>query len=48
VETGEQLGNLRADGCTEIQGNLICWAAPASEVPALLRSFRRPAVTAAA
>lgn len=48
VETGEQLGNLRVDGCTEIQGNLICWAAPASEVPTLLQSLGRPAVTAAA
>jgi EAL domain-containing protein (putative c-di-GMP-specific phosphodiesterase class I) len=48
VETREQLGNLRVDGCTEIQGNLICWAAPAREVPALLRSLGRPVVTAAA
>jgi EAL domain-containing protein (putative c-di-GMP-specific phosphodiesterase class I) len=48
VETGEQLENLRLDGCTEIQGNLICWRAPAPEIPALLRIFDRPAVTAAA
>jgi EAL domain-containing protein (putative c-di-GMP-specific phosphodiesterase class I) len=43
VETAEQLGQLRLDGCTEVQGFLFSRPVPAGQVDALLRKIR-PAV----
>ena len=44
VETYDQLVRLRAEGCTEVQG--YCPAAPAGEVPRLLRQFQPDLMTA--
>ena len=40
VETNEQLGRLRAEGCTEVQGYLFSRPLPASEVPRLLAQIQ--------
>ena len=47
VETREQLEQLRAEGCTEIQGYLISPPRPAREVMGLLAMDRRQSVAAA-
>jgi diguanylate cyclase (GGDEF)-like protein/PAS domain S-box-containing protein len=47
VETREQLEQLRAEGCTEVQGFLFSPARPASSVAALLVRFGKDAVKAA-
>jgi EAL domain-containing protein (putative c-di-GMP-specific phosphodiesterase class I) len=39
VETKQQLGLLRAEGCTEIQGYLVSKPRPAREVPMLISDF---------
>lgn len=39
VETEQQLGLLRAEGCTDIQGYLVSKPCPAREVPMLIRDF---------
>jgi EAL domain-containing protein (putative c-di-GMP-specific phosphodiesterase class I) len=36
VETLEQLGRVRTEGCTEVQGYLFSAARPADEIPALV------------
>jgi predicted signal transduction protein with EAL and GGDEF domain len=41
VETEDQLDRLRAEGCTEIQGNFLSPARPASEIEALLPTVAR-------
>ena len=46
VETAEQLGWLRAEGCTEAQGYFFSRPAPAAEVPRLL-GLRLPDALAA-
>jgi diguanylate cyclase (GGDEF)-like protein len=48
VETGEQLAQLRAEGCTEVQGYFFSQPRPASEVPELLQRLDRRQVTAEA
>ena len=40
VETNEQLGRLRQEGCTEVQGYLFSRPLPASEVPRLLAQIQ--------
>ena len=39
VETHDQFTRLQAEGCTEMQGYFFSEAAPAAEVPRLLRQF---------
>jgi EAL domain-containing protein (putative c-di-GMP-specific phosphodiesterase class I) len=46
VETKEQLGILRAEGCTQVQGYLFSPPVPVAQVPALLQKLR-PRVRAA-
>jgi len=46
VETQGQFARLRAEGCTEVQGFLFSEAAPAADVPRLLRQFHRDPVPA--
>ena len=40
IETPEQLGRLRAEGCTEVQGYLISRPTPACNIPAMLAHDR--------
>ena len=47
VETEDQLERLRAEGCTEIQGNFLSPARPASEIEALLPTIAKKAGVAA-
>ena len=47
VETNEQLGRLRDEGCTEVQGYLFSRPLPASEVPRLLAQIHKQMRTAA-
>ena len=47
VETIEQLEQLRADGCTEVQGWLFSAACPASDVDQLIKSIARRNLKAA-
>jgi EAL domain-containing protein (putative c-di-GMP-specific phosphodiesterase class I) len=47
VETREQLEQLRAEGCTEVQGFLFSPARPAASVPGLLARFGKHAAQAA-
>jgi EAL domain-containing protein (putative c-di-GMP-specific phosphodiesterase class I) len=39
VETLDQLVRPRAEGCTEVRGFIFSEAAPAADVPRLLRQF---------
>jgi diguanylate cyclase (GGDEF)-like protein len=48
VETESQVERLRAEGCTEIQGNFLSPARPASEIEALLPKTRATKTGAAA
>jgi EAL domain-containing protein (putative c-di-GMP-specific phosphodiesterase class I) len=43
VETKEQLDQMRAEGCTEVQGYFYSKPLPASEVPQLLSGFEKRA-----
>jgi diguanylate cyclase (GGDEF)-like protein len=47
VETNDQFVRLQAEGCTEVQGFLFSKAAPAAEVPRLLRQFHSDEMPAA-
>jgi diguanylate cyclase (GGDEF)-like protein len=47
VETNEQLGRLRDEGCTEVQGYLFSRPLPASEVPRLLAQIHKQMRSAA-
>ena len=47
IETKEQLEQIRAEGCTEVQGYLFSKPQPASEVPRLLSSFGKKSQAAA-
>jgi diguanylate cyclase (GGDEF)-like protein len=47
VETHDQFVRLQAEGCTEVQGFFFSKAAPAVEVPRLLRQFHSDQVPAA-
>jgi EAL domain-containing protein (putative c-di-GMP-specific phosphodiesterase class I) len=47
VETKEQLDQMRAEGCTEVQGYFYSKPLPASEVPQLLSGFEKRAQRAA-
>jgi EAL domain-containing protein (putative c-di-GMP-specific phosphodiesterase class I) len=47
VETLEQLGHLRQEGCTEVQGYLFSRPLPARDVLHLLETGRREARPAA-
>jgi EAL domain-containing protein (putative c-di-GMP-specific phosphodiesterase class I) len=47
VETQEQLNQMRAEGCTEVQGYFYSKPMPASEIAQLLSSFQKRAQTAA-
>ena len=47
VETDEQAEQVRAEGCTEMQGYFICPPSPASEIARLLSGqLRKPASAA--
>jgi EAL domain-containing protein (putative c-di-GMP-specific phosphodiesterase class I) len=47
VETDEQAEQVRAEGCTEMQGYFICPPSPASEIARLLvEQLRKPASAA--
>jgi EAL domain-containing protein (putative c-di-GMP-specific phosphodiesterase class I) len=46
VETEEQLGILRIEGCMQVQGYLFSRPKPAAEIPALLRQLQ-PRIRAA-
>jgi EAL domain-containing protein (putative c-di-GMP-specific phosphodiesterase class I) len=41
VETAEQLDEVRAEGCTEVQGFYFSAAKPASELSGLITSVRQ-------
>jgi diguanylate cyclase (GGDEF)-like protein len=47
VETKEQLDQMRAEGCTEVQGYFYSKPLPASEVPQLLSGFEKRSQRAA-
>jgi EAL domain-containing protein (putative c-di-GMP-specific phosphodiesterase class I) len=47
VETEEQLGFVRAEGCTEMQGFYICPPSPASEIAKLIERERGKSADAA-
>jgi diguanylate cyclase (GGDEF)-like protein len=47
VETQEQLDQMRAEGCTEVQGYYYSKPTPASGIPQLLSGFQKGAQTAA-
>jgi diguanylate cyclase (GGDEF)-like protein len=47
VETQEQLDQMRAEGCTEVQGYFYSKPMPASEIPQLLSGFQKRAQAAA-
>ena len=47
IETKEQLEQIQAEGCTEVQGYLFSKPQPASEVPRLLSSFGKKSQAAA-
>jgi predicted signal transduction protein with EAL and GGDEF domain len=47
IETKRQLDQIRAAGCTEVQGYLFSEPQPASEVPRLLSSFGKKSQAAA-
>ena len=47
VETQEQLDQMRAEGCTEVQGYFYSKPMPASEVAQMLSGFQKRAQAAA-
>jgi EAL domain-containing protein (putative c-di-GMP-specific phosphodiesterase class I) len=47
VETQEQLDQMRAEGCTEVQGYFYSKPMPAGEIPQLLSGFQKRAQAAA-
>jgi len=47
IETAEQLAQVRAEGCTEVQGYLFSAPRPAAELAEFM-GFGRPAVSAVA
>jgi diguanylate cyclase (GGDEF)-like protein/PAS domain S-box-containing protein len=47
IETKEQLEQIRAEGCTEVQGYLFSRPRPASDVPSLLHALGRSTQAAA-
>ena len=47
VETKEQLDQMRAEGCTEVQGYFYAKPMPASEIAPLLSGFEKRAQAAA-
>jgi diguanylate cyclase (GGDEF)-like protein len=48
VETQEQMAQVRAEGCTEMQGYYICRPSPAEEISKLIEKLVKPKAASAA